>query len=118
MAGPVLLNQVRPESAVMLDDERWIAHARRRRALAAYEPQVQGEVDRLNARAARLRSKARRMPIGNGKRTALLDARRCDALAVVLTAALTGRPVQKHHVVGDDHERRAIRLLNELADVK
>lgn len=121
-----LLDQVRPESAVDLGDERWLERARAKRARAVYTEAVQVEVARLVRRIGWLTGKAARLPVvrksggqlalSNGRAKAELEAARLQALALVLPQALSGLPVAKHPVVGGRHEQRAIRLLNEIAD--
>lgn len=100
-----------------LSGDGWLKQARLKRARAVFEPEVIEEVSRLVRRVAWLRRKAARLPIGNGKSKTLLEAARLQALAALLPAALSPRPIQKFPPVGSRHEQRAIRLLNELADV-
>ena len=114
--GAVTLDKVRAETAIDLGGKKWLAEAKQRRARAAFADQVATEITRLTSRISWLQRKAARLPIGNGRRKAKLEAQRLQAVAMMLPIALDGRQVQKlPEGFGSTHQQRAVRLLNDLA---
>jgi hypothetical protein len=115
MSSAVELHQVRPETAVDLRDEKWLRQAKIRRARAAFAEQVEAEVQHLAGRVSFLQRKALRLPRGNGRRKAELEAVRLQALALLLPIALSGKPILELPEAGGRHAQRAVRLLNDIA---
>jgi hypothetical protein len=117
-AGGVKLDKVNPGKATDLGDRNVLAAARRRRALLDHRDRVQHEIALITLRVSWLTRKASRLPKGsNGRMKAEQHAAGLQALAMMLTQAISGSRMPKPNLTGVRHADRAIRLLHDLQTV-